>query len=93
MKSISSGDLPCEIVVRRSFVERFREGRGLEKTRQSWFSLRRTLKSVALLRALLAIRLQGEGLNTLISFVLVCSFHIAALLHISCKEKIICMIL
>lgn len=50
--------------------------------------MRRNLKSKAFLRAL-----QVDGLNMLISFVLVCCFHTAALSCMSCKEKIICMVL
>lgn len=93
--NILSGALPCEIVVRSSFVGRPRGGlfppkggERLDKVIQTGSSLRRNLKSKAFLRAL-----QGDGLNMLISFVLVCCFHIAALSCMSCKEKIICMVL
>lgn len=45
MRNISSGALPCEIVVRSSFVGRPREEKRLEKARQSGSSLRRNLRA------------------------------------------------
>lgn len=88
MRNILSAALRCEIVVRSSFVGRPREEKRMEKARQSESSLRRNLKSKAFLRAL-----QVDGLNTLISFVLVCCFRAAALSCMSSKERIICMVL